>query len=120
MRELEELRRAILESEDQAYGDVVEQKGSLAEKDELAHAIGILEADLKRVRRDAEAFGRDLRHLKEEKEAMIEVHAEDMAKAQRARKQAQTQIRVLYEQLEEQKEKLVRIKAEFQNHVCEG
>lgn len=63
-----------------------------------------LEADLERVRLDAESFGRDLERLRAEKLASDAQHARDSLSAERARKQAQSQIRVLNEQLEQKNE----------------
>ena len=77
-----------------------------------------LEADLKRVRRDAEAFGQDLKLLRMEKDKLEAKNREEILKAERSKKQAQTQIRLLNEQLETQKEKRLKAQEEIKNHVC--
>jgi molecular chaperone GrpE (heat shock protein) len=77
-----------------------------------------LESDLKRVRKDAEAFGHDLKYLRAEKEKWDAKQRDEAAKAERARKQSQTQIRLLNEQLDSQREKVRRIKEDLRNHVC--
>ena len=64
-----------------------------------------LEADLKCVRRDAEAFGQDLKSLRMQKDKLETKNRDEILKAERSKKQAQTQIRLLKEQLETQKEK---------------
>lgn len=84
------------------------------EKTDIARTIAVLEAELKRVRKDAEIFGRDLKALRAEKEKSYARHKEEVAKAERARKQAQTQIRLLNDQLENQKARTKRL----QQHVC--
>lgn len=84
------------------------------EKTDIARTIAALEAELKRVRKDAEIFGRDLKALRAEKERSRERQKEEVTKAERARKQAQTQIRLLNDQLENQKAKTKRL----QQHVC--
>lgn len=84
------------------------------EKTDIARTIAALESELKRVRKDAEMFGRDLKALRTEKEKSRERQKEESAKAERARKQSQTQIRLLSEQLENQKAKTKRL----QQHVC--
>lgn len=96
-----------------------EEKNRIAsQKNDVARTVALLEADLKRVRRDAEAFGRDLKHLRAEKERWDAKQKEETAKVERARKQSQTQIRLLNEQLDGQREKVKRARDELQNHVC--
>ncbi|KAH7922631.1 hypothetical protein BV22DRAFT_645305 [Leucogyrophana mollusca] len=89
-----------------------------AEKNDVARTVAALEADLKRVKRDAEAFGRDLKALRAEKEKLHEKQKEDNAKAERAKKQAQTQIRLLNEQLDNEHAKMKKAKEDLKNHVC--
>lgn len=84
------------------------------EKTDIARTIAALEAELKRVRKDAEIFGRDLKALRAKREKSQEKQREEVVKAERARKQAQTQIRLLNDQLENQKAKTKRL----QQHVC--
>ena len=86
----------------------------ILEKTDIARTIAMLETELKRVRKDAEIFGRDLKALRAEKEKSQQRQKEEIAKAERARKQAQTQIRLLNDQLENQKTKTKRL----QQHVC--
>jgi hypothetical protein len=88
------------------------------EKTDIARTIAALEADLKRVRKDAEIFGRDLKALRAEKERSQDKQKEEVAKAERAKKQAQTQIRLLSEQLSSQKAKAKKAWEELQHHVC--
>lgn len=76
------------------------------EKTDVARTVAALESDLRRVKRDAEAFGRDLKILRTEKEKQQEKHKDELTKAERAKKQAQTQIRLLNEQLGGQHTKL--------------
>ena len=84
------------------------------EKTDVARTVAFLEADLKRVKRDAEAFGRDLKALRSEKEKLQERHRDELAKAERAKKQAQTQIRLLNEKLDSQHASLKTAK----DHEC--
>ena len=92
-----------------------EEKNRMAmEKTDVARTIAVLEAELKRVRKDAEIFGRDLKALRAEKDRSRERQKEEVAKAERARKQAQAQIRLLNDQLERQKVRTKRL----QQHVC--
>ena len=116
--EIEELRRAL---EDRT-GDLqrVEKEKELIslEKNDVARTVAALEADLKCVKRDAEAFGRDLKLLRAEKEKLETKNHDDMSKAERAKKQAQTQLRLLTEQLDDQKEKTGRALEQMRTHIC--
>lgn len=77
-----------------------------------------LEADLRRVKKDAESFGRDLKLLRSEKEKQEVKYKEEVSRMERTKKQTQTQIRLLNEQLESQREKTGRAREELKNHVC--
>lgn len=70
------------------------------------------------MRRDAEAFGKDLKTLRGEKERAEGRLKEEVVKGERARKQGAAQVRLLNEQLEKQKEKTGRAKEELRKHVC--
>ena len=90
------------------------------EKSNVARTVDSLEADLKRVRRDAEAFGKNLKVLRAEKENLEAKSKEEISKAasERSKKQAQAQIRLLSEQLETQKRKTLKAQEEIKNHIC--
>jgi hypothetical protein len=103
--EIEELRLALSEQASELQR-VEEQKALVeAENNDVHQAVATLEADLKRVRRDAETFGRELKQLRVEKGKVEERRREEGLVAERAMKQAQAQIRVLKEQLEDQKDR---------------
>ncbi|CAA7269241.1 unnamed protein product [Cyclocybe aegerita] len=116
--EIDELRRAL----DDRAGDLQraeqEKEKVLSEKHNVVRTVAALEADLKRVRRDAEAFGRDLKLLRAEKEKLEAKSKEELSKAERAKKQAQTQIRLLNEQLEMQKDETAKASEQTKRHVC--
>ena len=84
----------------------------------MARTLASLEADLKRVRHDAETFGQDLKLLRKEKDNLEMKNKEEISKAERSKKQAQTQIRSLNEQLETEKEKSLKAREEIKNHIC--
>ena len=116
--EIEDLRRA-LDSRASDLKRVEREKEKIAiEKSDVARTVAALEADLRRVRRDAEAFGRDLKLLRTEKEKLEAKNKEELTKAERSKKQAQTQIRLLSEQLDAQREKATRALEQFNSHVC--
>jgi len=118
--EIEDLRRALDERADDLQRVEKEKNKITTEKTDVARTVAALEADLRRVKRDAEAFGRDLKLLRSEKEKLETKNQDEIAKADRAKKQAQTQIRVLTEQLDAQKEKTTRAIEQIKNHVCSG
>ncbi|KAF8159408.1 hypothetical protein B0H34DRAFT_703324 [Crassisporium funariophilum] len=116
--EIDELRRAL---DDRATDlqRVEQEKEKIAhEKSDVARTVATLEADLRRVRRDAEGFGRDLKALRTEKDKLESKNKDEISKAERSKKQTQTQLRLLNEQLEAQKEKTGRAREELKNHVC--
>ena len=116
--EIEELRRALSDQADELQRSEEERDRIASQKSDVARTVAQLETDLKRVRRDAENFGRDLKHLRVEKERWDARQKEEASKSERARKQAQTQIRLLNEQLDGQREKTHRAKEELRIHVC--
>lgn len=114
LAEIEELRHALSNQADELQRTEQEKNRMVMEKTDIARTIAVLEAELKRVRKDAEIFGRDLKTLRAKREKSQERQREEVTKAERARKQAQTQIRLLNDQLENQKAKTKRL----QQHVC--
>jgi chromosome segregation ATPase len=116
--QIDDLRRA-LEDKEQDLQRVQKEKHKISnEKSDVARTVAALEADLRRVRRDAEEFGHDLKLLRRDKENLEAKNKDEIASAERARKQAQTQIRLLNEQLDTQKEKTLRALEQLNSHVC--
>lgn len=89
-----------------------------AEKSDIARTVSTLESDLRRVKKDAEAFGRDLKLLRIEKEKLETKHKDELSRIERSKKQTQTQIRLLNEQLENQRAKTSQAREELKGHVC--
>ncbi|KAF7308394.1 PACT-coil-coil domain-containing protein [Mycena chlorophos] len=116
--EIEDLRRALDGQADQLQRAEVEKDRLAAEKSDVARTVASMQAEMARVRREAEALGRDLKHLRSEKERLESKHGEENQKAERARKQSQAQVRVLTEQLESLRERAARAKEELRDHVC--
>jgi len=116
--EIEDLRRALDDRAHDLQRAEKEKEKVATEKSDVARTVATLEADLRRVRRDAEAFGSDLKLLRDEKEKLEITNKDEITKAERARKQAQTQIRLLSEQLEAQKDKATQALENLKNHVC--
>ncbi|OAX40162.1 hypothetical protein K503DRAFT_738032 [Rhizopogon vinicolor AM-OR11-026] len=118
LAEIDDLRRALSNQADELQRSEEEKNRMAMEKTDVARSVTALEADLRRVKRDAEAFGRDLKALRTEKEKLQDKHRDDLAKAERAKKQAQTQIRLLNEKLDSQHAKLKTAKEDYKHHAC--
>jgi chromosome segregation ATPase len=116
--EMEDLRRALSRQTDELHRVEEEKNRAASERGDMARTVTALEADLRRVKRDAEAFGRDLRQLRAQKDRLEAERREETAKAERAQKQAQAQIRVLKEEAKEQREKARVAQDEWKKHVC--
>lgn len=118
--EIEDLRRALSAQTGELQRAEAETQRAASERCDLAHTVVELEADLRRVRRDAETFGRDLRELRAQKDKLEAERHDATARAERAQKQAQTQIRVLKEEVQEQRERAHAALDEWKRHVCAG
>lgn len=118
LTEIDELRRALANSTDELQRTEQEKNRIIIEKTSIVQTIDSLEAELKRVRKDAAAIGLDLKALRTEKQKTHEKHMEEMTKAERAKKQSQAQIRLLTEQLESHKAKTKKAREDLLRHVC--
>jgi chromosome segregation ATPase len=116
--EIDELRRALSDQAAELHRAEEENNRIATDKGDVARTVAALEADLKRVKRDAQAFGRDLKLLRAEKDKLEDKRKEAESKAQRARKQAEAQIRLLSEQLASQRERARNATETWDNHVC--
>ncbi|KAH9940729.1 uncharacterized protein BXZ73DRAFT_42510 [Epithele typhae] len=121
--ELDDLRRALSAQAGELERAEAERARLTQEKGDVARTVAALEADLQRVRRDAEAFGRDLRALRAQKDRLEDERHEERQRAERAQKQAAAQIRVLTEELDGQKalgKEVARERKAWAAHVCAG
>ncbi|KAK0466948.1 uncharacterized protein EV420DRAFT_1260439 [Desarmillaria tabescens] len=118
MTEIDDLRRALSNQGEELQRAETEKNRISAERSEVSRTVAILEADLRRVKKDAEAFGRDLKLLRTEKDRAEAKQKDELDKAERTKKQAQTQARLLSEQLDGQKAKVAHAKEQWEKHVC--
>ncbi|KAL0954003.1 hypothetical protein HGRIS_005160 [Hohenbuehelia grisea] len=125
LSEIDDLRRALsnqaseLQRAEAEKNRIAAEKSRIAaERSDVVQTISTLESELRRVKKDAEVFGRDLKLLRLEKDRVESKRRDETEKAERSRKQAQAQIRVLNEQLEGQREKTAHAREELENHVC--
>ena len=116
--EIDELRHAVSEQADELHRAEKEKNRIAAEKEDVAKSVASLEADLRRVKKSADAFGRDLKRLRGEKEDMEESHKHELARLERSKKKAQDQIRLLNEQIESYKDAAQRAQEELRRHTC--
>ena len=115
--EIDDLHRS-LDDRTNDLQRVEKEKDKIAtEKNDVARTVASLEADLKRIRRDAEAFGQDLKLLRKENDKLKTENKDEISKAERSKKQAQTQARLLNEQLEMQKENVLKARQEIKNYI---
>lgn len=118
--EIEDLRRALADQADELQRNEEANNRLGSQKTNMVQTATRLEDDLQRVRQDAESFGRDLERLRAEKVTSDAKHARDNLTAERARKQAQSQIRVLNEQLDQQNERLRKAQDEVRSQNRSG
>ncbi|KAF5351346.1 hypothetical protein D9758_008042 [Tetrapyrgos nigripes] len=118
MSQIEDLQRALSDRSGELHRVEAEKARISAEKDDVAQTVAALEADLRRVKKDAQAFGRDLKQLRAEKEKLELKHHDEQVKAERIKKQTQTQIRLLNEEVESQRVRAQRAKEQLEKHVC--
>ncbi|KAJ3553173.1 hypothetical protein NM688_g3757 [Phlebia brevispora] len=118
MLEIEDLRRALSEREEDLERAEADKKRIANEKIDMNHNVAALEADLRRVKREAEAFGRDLKALRAQKDKLENERKEEKTKVERAQKQSQTEIRLLKDEVREQKEKALTLQRRLSDHVC--
>ncbi|KAG2058631.1 hypothetical protein BDR06DRAFT_1004331 [Suillus hirtellus] len=85
--EIDDLRHALSNQANELQRSEEEKNCMAIEKTDVARTVAALESDLRRVKRDAEAFGRDLKTLRTEKEKLQEKHRNELTKAERAKKQ---------------------------------
>ena len=91
------------------------------EKSEFARNVRELEADLSRVRKDAERFGNDLKALRRERDKLEEkkkVEEERARKAEGGQSQLKAELRLIKEELEGEKGRSRKALVGWESHVC--
>lgn len=112
--EIEDLKRALQKQSTKVQQAEEEKEKIIAEKHDVSKTIAALEADLRRVRRDAESFSRDLRRLKTEKERAEEKYKDEITRLERNKKQSQAQLKLLTDELDQQEREIAGVR----DHVC--
>jgi myosin protein heavy chain len=119
--EIEDLRKALTERENELERAEAEKARVGLEKTGFMKTVRALEADLLRVRKDAERFGDDLKALKKERDKLEEkrkLEKERAEKAERGEKQLKARMKLMGEELAGDKERGRRILEEWQTHIC--
>jgi chromosome segregation ATPase len=116
--EIEDLKRALKNQSNKVQQFEEEKEKIMAEKKDVTKTISALETDLRRVRRDADTFGRDLRKLRTEKEKAETKYKDEITRLQKSKKQAQTQLRLVNEELSWQKEQAATTKEFNRAHAA--
>lgn len=117
--EIEDLRRELSERVRELERVESENNQARADRSGIVRTVTSLESALKRVRKDAEVLGRDLKDLKVERDRSTTKHRDELSKADRAQKQLSAQLRLAKEQLELQQEKTKTAIAQWNDHVCQ-
>lgn len=89
-----------------------------AERSSISRVVTTLEADLRRVRRDAEKFGHDLADLREERDLLNSRRKEDKAQAEKVKAQAHAEIKMLKERLGSIQQNAQRAQDNLESHIC--
>lgn len=100
--EMEDLRRTLSSQGTLLDKAVADRNRAEFNSREVQAVIRGLEADLKRVQKDADTFGEDLKRLRQQKDEMEARHDEERTQYERKAKQSRSQIRLLRDQLESQ------------------
>ena len=121
VHEIEDLRRALTDRENELERTEASKVRASQEKSEFARTVRELEADLLRVRKDTERFGNDLKALRKERDKLEEkkkVEEEKARKAERGQNQLKTELRLLKEELEGEKGRSRKALEGWKSHVC--
>lgn len=120
-REIEDLRRALTDRESELERAETSKLRVAQEKSGFAQTVRELEADLSRVRKDAQRFGEDLKALRKERDKLEEkkrVEEERARKAERGHSQLKTELKLVKEELEHEKGRSRKAMGEWASHVC--
>ena len=121
VQEIEDLRRALTDRENELERAEVSKVRVTQERSEFARTVRELEGDLLRVRKDAERFGSDLRALRREKDKLEEKkkgEEERARKAERGQNQLKTELKLLKEELEGERGRNRKALEGWKSHVC--
>jgi chromosome segregation ATPase len=121
VHEIEDLRRALTDRENELERAEASKVRASQEKSDFARTVRELEADLLRVRKEAERFGNDLKALRKERDKLEEkkrVEEERVKKAERGQNQLKTELRLLKEELEGEKGRSRKASEGWRSHVC--
>ena len=121
VHEIEDLRRALTDRESELERAETSKIRVTQEKSEFARNVRELEADLLRVRKDAERFGNDLKALRRERDKLEErkrLEEERARKAESGQSLLKTKLRLLEEELEGEKGRNREVLEGWRSHVC--
>jgi len=120
VQEIEDLKEALTQRSSELERVEQEKKRMSKEHSDVMRTVSSLENDLKRVKKDAETFGRDLRALKAERDELTLKRREENGRAERVQDQLRSHIRVLEQQLDVQMSRRVALEDQMQAHICGG
>lgn len=120
-QEIEDLRRALTDRDNELERAEASRIRAAQEKSGFAKTVRELEADLSRVRKEAERFGNDLKALRRERDRLEErkkAEEERARKAEREQNQLKIDLRHLEEELEGEKGRSRKALEGLKSHVC--
>lgn len=120
VQEIEDLKQALTQRSSELERMEQEKKRMSKEHSEVMRTVSGLESDLKRVKKDAEMFGRDLRVLKAERDELALKRREENGRAERAHDQLRSHIGVLEQRVEDEMARRVALQDQMQAHICGG
>ena len=120
VQEIEDLKQALTQRSSDLERIEQEKKRMSKEHSDVMRTVSSLENDLKRVKKDAETFGRDLRALKAERDELALKRREENGRAERVQDQLRTHIGVLESHLEVEMSRRVALQDQMQAHICGG
>jgi uncharacterized protein (UPF0335 family) len=120
VQEIEDLKQALTQRSSELERIEEEKKRMSKEHSDVMRTVASLENDLKRVKKDAETFGRDLRALKGERDELALRRREENGKAERVHDQLRSHIGVLEQQVEVEMARRVGLQDQMQAHICGG
>ncbi|KDQ19443.1 hypothetical protein BOTBODRAFT_51847 [Botryobasidium botryosum FD-172 SS1] len=116
--EIQSLRTALNEQAIELRDAEKAKERAQAERSNISRVVATLEADLKRVRWDAEKFGHDLADLKEQRDALNSRRKEDKAIADKSKAQAHAEIKSLKQRLGAIQQNAQQVQGNLESHIC--
>jgi chromosome segregation ATPase len=114
---MEDLRRQLSSQADELEKARVDRERN---DNVITRTVAALEADLTRVRKEAEVFGRDLQKLRREKDRTEDELRTAKVEAEEGERRAKNELDIVSQKLVRYKEDARKLRQDIQDHVCAG